>query len=116
MLSTCPILLEELWRDSPVARLSDVFDDGHVLYDAVIEHGLEGIVTKLHGGAYRPGYRGWTKVKNPSYWRREGKVAQMQRSRERRVRLTSAFSGLKTSPVSQSLETTMGRGRHARRQ
>ena len=45
MLSTCPILLEELWRDSPVARLSDVFDDGHVLYDAVIEHGLEGIVT-----------------------------------------------------------------------
>jgi len=73
------MLLEELWRESPVARLSDVFDDGHVLYLA--EHGLEGIVAKRHGGAYRPGYCSWTKVKNPSYWRREGEVAQMQRSR-----------------------------------
>jgi len=78
------MLLEELWRGSPVARLSDVFDDGHVLYLA--EHGVEGIVAKRHGGAYRPGYCSWTKVKNPSYWRREGEVAQMQRSREWRVR------------------------------
>jgi ATP-dependent DNA ligase len=36
----------------PVARLADVFDDGHVLYDAVVEHGLEGIVAKRRTGIY----------------------------------------------------------------
>ncbi len=43
--------------DSPVARLSDVFDDGHVLFDAVVKHGLEGIVAKRRSGLYRCGYR-----------------------------------------------------------
>jgi ATP-dependent DNA ligase len=59
-----------------------VFDDGHVLFDAVVEHGLEGIVAKWRASVYRSGYRGWTKVKNPDYWRRESEIAQMQRSRE----------------------------------
>jgi ATP-dependent DNA ligase len=77
-------LLEELWTDSRVARLSDVFEDGQVLYDAVVEYGLEGVVAKRHTGVYRPGYRGWTKIKNPSYWRRESEIAQMERSREGR--------------------------------
>jgi hypothetical protein len=27
-------------------------------------------VAKPSGSAYRPGYRGWIKVKNPDYWRR----------------------------------------------
>ena len=48
-----------------------MFDDGHVLYDAVVEHGLEGIVAKRRSGIYRSGYQGWTKIKNPNYWRRE---------------------------------------------
>jgi hypothetical protein len=30
-----------------------------------------------------PGYRGWTKIKNPTYWRRESEIAHVQRSRER---------------------------------
>ena len=77
-------LLEELWVERRVARLSEVFDDGTVLFDAVIEHGLEGIVAKRRTGIYRPGFRGWAKIKNPSYWRRESEIAHMQHSRERR--------------------------------
>ena len=50
-------LLEELWQERPSARLADVFDDGHALFDAVVEHGLEGIVAKRRSGVYRPGYR-----------------------------------------------------------
>ena len=49
-----------------------------------------GVVAKRHKGIYRPGYRGWTKIKNPSYWRRESEIAQMQRSSERRARVASS--------------------------
>jgi ATP-dependent DNA ligase len=76
-------LLDGLWVDCPVARLADVFDDGNVLCDAVVEHGLEGIVAKRRTGLYGPGYRGWVKIKNPTYWRRESEVELMQRRRER---------------------------------
>ena len=58
--------------------LSEVFDDGQVLFDAVVEHGLEGVVAKKRNGIYRPGYRGWTKIKNPSYWRRASEIEQIQ--------------------------------------
>lgn len=58
-------LLEELGVELSCVRLSDVYDDGQVLFDAVVEHGLEGIVAKRRTGIYRPGYRGWTKIKNP---------------------------------------------------
>ena len=75
--------LEALWVESPVARLPDVFEDGQVLYDAVVEHGLEGVVAKKRNGTYRPGYRAWTKIKNPTYWRRDTELALMQRRRER---------------------------------
>jgi hypothetical protein len=37
-------LLEALWVECPVARLADVFDDGKVLFDAVVKHGVEGMV------------------------------------------------------------------------
>jgi ATP-dependent DNA ligase len=53
-------------------------------FDAVVAHALEGIVAKRRSGISRPGYRGWTKIKNPSYWRRESEIAHMQRSGERR--------------------------------
>lgn len=77
-------LLEGIWVERRSAQLADVFDDGHVLFHAVMEHGLEGIVAKRRDGIYRPGFRGWTKIKNPSYWRRESEIAHMQHSRERR--------------------------------
>jgi ATP-dependent DNA ligase len=60
-----------------------VYDDGHALYDAVLEYGLEGIVATRRSGLYRSGYRGWIKVKNPAYWRRESEIELMQRRRER---------------------------------
>jgi hypothetical protein len=34
----------------------------------------------------RPGERGWIKVKNPNYWRRDAEIEAVQRSRERRHR------------------------------
>ena len=55
-----------------------------MLFGAVVQHGLEGVVAKKRNGIYRPGYRGWTKVKNSHYWRRESEIVLMQRSRERR--------------------------------
>ena len=75
-------LLEELGIERSSVRLADVFDDGHTLYNAVCEHGLEGIVAKKRSGLYRPGYRGWTKLKNPGYWRRESEIEHMQSGRK----------------------------------
>jgi ATP-dependent DNA ligase len=77
------MLLDGVWGDSNCARLADVFEDGQTLFDAVVSYGLEGIVAKRHTGDYRSGYRGWTKVKNCSYWHRESQVELMRRRRER---------------------------------
>jgi bifunctional non-homologous end joining protein LigD len=79
-------LLERLqldgdWWSTPIA-----FDDGKELYDAVCERGLEGVVAKWRKAPYRPGERGWLKVKNPAYWRRDQERDAMQRSAERRMR------------------------------
>jgi hypothetical protein len=41
---------------------------------------------------YRPGYRGWVKVKNPDYWRRESEVEGVQRSLDRRAKGVAAAS------------------------
>jgi ATP-dependent DNA ligase len=43
-------------------------DDGRALFAAVCKLGLEGVVAKNHASTYRPGERGWEKVKNPDYW------------------------------------------------
>jgi bifunctional non-homologous end joining protein LigD len=77
-------VLEELGVETWCSWLADVFDDGHALYDAVCQLGLEGIVAKRTTATYRPGYRGWVKSKNPSYWRRESEIESMRRSVERR--------------------------------
>jgi bifunctional non-homologous end joining protein LigD len=76
-------LLEELGVERSCVRVSDVFDEGAVLFDGVVEHGLEGVVAKRRIGIYRPGYRGWTKVKNPYYWRRESEFDVIRRRRAR---------------------------------
>jgi ATP-dependent DNA ligase len=47
----------------------------------VCEDGLEGFVCKRLDGCYPPGERGWVKVKNPGYWRRESKLAVFAASR-----------------------------------
>src|SRR6187397_2181602 len=43
-------LLEELGVELWCVRLSDVFHDGETLFDAVVEHGLEGVVGKTRNG------------------------------------------------------------------
>jgi len=75
-------LLEDLGIERSSVRLTEVFDDGSVLFEAVVEHGLEGVVAKKRNGIYRPGYRGWTKIKNPSYWRRESEIEHMRSGRK----------------------------------
>jgi hypothetical protein len=42
-------------------------------------HGLDGVVAKKRSGRYRPGQRGWIKMKNPGYWRREEERALFAR-------------------------------------
>jgi ATP-dependent DNA ligase len=61
-----------------------VFDEGEALFQAVWSHGREGGGRKRRSGEYRPGYRGWVKVKNPAYWRRESEVEGFRRSLARR--------------------------------
>jgi bifunctional non-homologous end joining protein LigD len=73
-------VLEQLELSSPLCLVADAFDDGEALFQAVCSHGLEGIVAKRRSGRYRPGYRGWVKVKNPAYWRRESEVEGFRRS------------------------------------
>jgi bifunctional non-homologous end joining protein LigD len=76
-------LLEALELDGPAWRTPEVFDDGEALLEATSGLGLEGVVAKKRSESYRPGERGWVKVKHRGYWRfgleREG----LQRSRTR---------------------------------
>jgi ATP-dependent DNA ligase len=46
-------------------------DDGAALFEVVCERGLEGVVAKRIDGTYRPGERGWIKIKNRDDWRYE---------------------------------------------
>jgi ATP-dependent DNA ligase len=62
------------------SRLTDVFDDGQVLFDAVCEHGLEEVVAKRATSLYRAGQRGWIKIKNPGYWRSDQEIESLRRS------------------------------------
>ena len=56
---------------------------GRRLFQAVCDHELEGVVAKRKGSRYRPGDRGWLKVKNRDYWRydleRESAINKRQR-------------------------------------
>jgi bifunctional non-homologous end joining protein LigD len=79
-------LLVSLGLDAPGWATPETFADGHALYAGVCEHGLEGIVAKKRSSLYRSGQRGWVKLKNPNYWRRESEIEAMQRARERRTR------------------------------
>jgi bifunctional non-homologous end joining protein LigD len=63
--------LEALNLNDLYWRAPEAFDDGAALFDAICERELEGIVAKRIDGRYRPGERGWIKVKNRDYWRYE---------------------------------------------
>jgi ATP-dependent DNA ligase len=54
------------------------------LFEAVCERELEGIVAKRRSGRYRPGQRGWLKIKNRAYWRYE--LERESAIKSRRVR------------------------------
>jgi bifunctional non-homologous end joining protein LigD len=59
-------LLEQLvLPDNPIVRLSATFDDGKALYQAALDHGLEGVMAKRRSSTYRPGRRSrdWLKLK-----------------------------------------------------
>jgi len=76
--------LESLKLEGPAWTTSETFDDGRALFTAVCELGFEGVVAKNHSSLYRPNERGWIKVKNPNYWRRDAERKAMQCSRELR--------------------------------
>ena len=78
-------VLESLALNDGHCLTPDTFDDGQALYDAVCERGLEGIVAKRSTSLYRSGQRGWVKVKNPGYWRRDHEIEALRRSHERRA-------------------------------
>jgi bifunctional non-homologous end joining protein LigD len=62
-------LLEALDLEGPAWRTPPVFDDGEALLEATRLHGLEGVVAKRRSEPYRPGERGWVKVKHRDYRR-----------------------------------------------
>jgi ATP-dependent DNA ligase len=76
-------LLEELELTGPHCLVPESFEDGEALFDAVCEHGLEGVVAKKLSEPYRPGERSWVKRKNREYWRypleRESAVRSLRR-------------------------------------
>ena len=63
--------LEELNVNGVHWQTPETFDDGEALFEAVCAHELEGVVAKRPNSRYRPGERGWVKVKNRDYWRYE---------------------------------------------
>jgi hypothetical protein len=67
-------LLEELGVERTCVRVSDVFDDAAVLFDAVVEHRLRGSRRQETRRKLPPRPRGWTKIKNLGYWRRDQEI------------------------------------------
>jgi bifunctional non-homologous end joining protein LigD len=77
-------LLEEFDLGAGPWFVPEVFADGTALFAAACERGLEGVIAKRRSAAYRPGQRGWIKVKNRGYWRYEEEIESLRKSIERR--------------------------------
>ncbi|MDQ3821677.1 MAG: hypothetical protein M3321_00340 [Actinomycetota bacterium] len=77
-------LLEELELEGASWTTPEAFEDGPALFEATLGLGLEGVVAKRLDAPYRPGERGWVKVKHRSYWR-YGQELELARSRRRRI-------------------------------
>ena len=89
-------LLESLDLNSSWWRTCDTFSDGDALFTAVCGMGLEGVIAKKRSSRYRPGDRGWIKVKNRDYWRRDSELEAMRRPQNdgqlaAKVRLRASF-------------------------
>jgi bifunctional non-homologous end joining protein LigD len=78
--------LGQLGLDGIGWATSETFDDGRALFAAVCELGFEGVVAKHYSSLYHPNDRGWVKVKNPNYWRRDAEREAIARKYERRGR------------------------------
>src|SRR5918994_278281 len=76
--------LSALKLDGAAWTTSETFDDGQALFSAVCKLGFEGVIAKNHASLYRPNDRGWVKVKNPNYWRRDAERGAMMKKHERR--------------------------------
>ena len=61
--------LDKLNLASPWCFAPEAFHAGEALLKSVKILGLEGVVAKRLTQRYRPGERGWIKVKNRAYWR-----------------------------------------------
>jgi bifunctional non-homologous end joining protein LigD len=70
-------LLDSLNLVGPTWRTPPMFEDGPELFDAVCRVGVEGIIGKRLDEPYKPGERGWLKVKNRGYWRYPYEVAAL---------------------------------------
>src|SRR5215212_6440925 len=62
-------LLEQLDLRGDAWHTPAVYEDGEALDRLVCDRGLEGVVAKRCGHAYRPGEPSWVKVKNRGYSR-----------------------------------------------
>jgi ATP-dependent DNA ligase len=62
------------------------------LFEAICERKLEGIVAKRVDGSYRPGERGWTKIRNRDYWRYALERESAINKRRRRVFVWPRFT------------------------
>jgi ATP-dependent DNA ligase len=91
-------LLDSLHMNGPNWQTAPSFPDADAFVDVVNNRGLKGIVAKRLDGIYRPDYRGWTKIKNRSYWRFE-----LQREAVRR-----SFTARSRSNWTLGAETTRG--------
>ena len=66
--------LVKLGLDGPSWSTCEAFEDGRALYAAICELGYEGVVAKDGASLYGFGERGWVKIKNPNYWRRDAEI------------------------------------------
>jgi bifunctional non-homologous end joining protein LigD len=64
-------ILDSLELAGPCWSTVPAFDDGAALWQVVCAQQMEGVVAKPRNGTYRPGERGWLKVKNRTYWKYE---------------------------------------------
>ena len=86
--------LTDLVADIPRVQLSPVYDDGAQLLSATRDQGLEGVVSKRRGSAYRPGQRSADWLKFPHRQRFTVVVGGWRPETGRATRLGAVHVGL----------------------
>ncbi len=98
-------ILSAIIGEQDVLKLSESFDDGHALYDQMINMHLEGIVAKKKDSAYVEGDRGYNWLKIPTRKRQEfviGGWAESEKSRAFRSLLFGAYNNGKLEWIGRS--------------